>query len=307
MFKSCFRLLICTAAITAVLGSVYSPDPSQRSAHACLCGTIDIYEVLTSNNQAIFIGIVSQVEVSGRDRIAHVDVIEVWKPDDLKEGSVLINTGISDCAYGLLEDETYLIHAEILEQETGAVANSGLYHTSKCSMTSEMNQGESNEALIQLIDFATNKEQHWQSDPFSVSYVLGGENYTLTGRTTDNLNVNEMEIYPTRGVTLSLTQSDQSGMLEIVVPKAVMDGIVGHAEMSVRERTDSHPLVGLNSNSTHTTVMAQLPEGVHTVQVRGLYVVPEFGGLAVMVMVVTIAGLIICARGTLRNRLFGDV
>jgi hypothetical protein len=224
------------------------------------------------------------------------EIYEVLKGRGIEEAeNVVIESDGHDCEYPFEKDGIYLVHA--LESENIGDSGTDAYSTNICSLTVPIEGDVAKNSQVQIADFAVGRELYWHSESFSISYGLSGTDYDVTGRLTSNLKVQDMEIIPGRGITLGFAPSNQSGMIELFVPKDIMDGIVNHVVVTALDKTDTLNMLGLAVNGTHSMIMVQLPEDTHQLEVNGSRVVPEFGSAAYVI----VAGLLGALGLTTRN------
>lgn len=114
--------------------------------------------------------------------------------------------------------------------------------------------------------------------PSSASATLDGNTYEVTAMSTTS-KATELEIVPDeKKITVTF---DKPGDVELTLPKAMIDGVVASAGVTILETTD-----------TATKVKVVVPEGEPEVDIMGATVVPEFPVIAALILGITVAAIV---------------
>jgi predicted secreted protein with PEFG-CTERM motif len=113
-------------------------------------------------------------------------------------------------------------------------------------------------------------------------------NYSITGATIDDMSINSQET----SIVISLkTTSD--GNLTMTLPRALIDAKSGSSDDDFFVLVDGADS-DFNETKTNTdrTITVSFPDGTQEMEVIGTQVVPEFGGLSFVVLVIAILSII---------------
>lgn len=140
--------------------------------------------------------------------------------------------------------------------------------------------------------FAQSPEQFTVKDAQSgQSFIV---NYGIKGGTVDDISVSQQDT----SLILSL-KSSSDGNLTMTLPRSLIDAKLGANDddffvLVDGADTDFNEL----KNSTDRTITVSFPEGSEQIEVIGTQVVPEFGGLAFVVLIIAIFSIVAISAKT---------
>jgi plastocyanin len=139
-------------------------------------------------------------------------------------------------------------------------------------------------------------EDNGPTDPTesTATATLEGNTYEVTAMSTAKATAAEID---PAGKTVTVT-FDNSGDVEVTLPKTMISGIVEQNGITIVNETD-----------TETVISATIPEGQTEIEIMGSFVVPEFPVLAALILGITVAAIVgytRFAKGSIPN-LFGRV
>ena len=140
--------------------------------------------------------------------------------------------------------------------------------------------------------FAQSPEQFAVKDAQSgQSFIV---NYGIKGGTVDDISVSQQDT----SLILSL-KSSSDGNLTMTLPRSLIDAKLGANDddffvLVDGADTDFNEL----KNSTDRTITVSFPEGSEQIEVIGTQVVPEFGGLAFVVLFIAVFSIVAISAKT---------
>lgn len=140
--------------------------------------------------------------------------------------------------------------------------------------------------------FAQSPEQFTVKDAQSgQSFIV---NYGIKGGTVDDISVSQQDT----SLILSL-KSSSDGNLTMTLPRSLIDAKLGANDddffvLVDGADTDFNEL----KNSTDRTITVSFPEGSEQIEVIGTQVVPEFGGLAFVVLFIAVFSIVAISAKT---------
>jgi len=140
-----------------------------------------------------------------------------------------------------------------------------------------------------------------QFSSFTLSQVLNGQNYTITGRSTDGIIAKQLDIYPDWGIAIQ-TEVENGGKMDLTLPKNIIDGF-DFVDITVSDYTSAYYFESMSSNETHTIVGFTVPQFTRQLEIMGTHVVPEFDSQIVFTILtgLTIAAVIGLRKGMGRH------
>jgi basic membrane protein A len=130
-------------------------------------------------------------------------------------------------------------------------------------------------------------ERIMTTSDISATAMLGDQTFTITGISSGS-KVNSATINSGKSIQVDF---DKAGDVELTLQKSMIDGInmVKAGEQDVEFQT-------ISSTDSTSTIKFVVPEGSSSVEISGATVVPEFGTLVGLVLVVLLVGVIGIAR-----------
>ncbi|WP_228369224.1 phosphate ABC transporter substrate-binding protein PstS [Candidatus Nitrososphaera gargensis] len=125
------------------------------------------------------------------------------------------------------------------------------------------------------------------TEPFTISYTLGGNTYTITG-VSEEAKATSFRINPEQSIEVQL---QGQGEIELTLPKSMVDGI-----STIRAGDQEIPYQQVSSSSSETTIRFTVPEGTDSVDIQAAMVVPEFEVIALLILAASIVAAIVIAR-----------
>jgi predicted secreted protein with PEFG-CTERM motif len=113
-------------------------------------------------------------------------------------------------------------------------------------------------------------------------------NYSITGATVDDISINPQDT----SLIVSL-KSSGDGSLTITIPRSLIDAKVGGSDDQFFVLVDGADTDFTESKTaTDRTVTVSFPEDTLQIEVIGTNVVPEFGGLSSIILIVAIMSIV---------------
>jgi predicted secreted protein with PEFG-CTERM motif len=133
---------------------------------------------------------------------------------------------------------------------------------------------------------------------FAVKDVQSGQsftvNYSVTGAT-----VNDISISPQDTSLLVTLTSSSDGNLTMTMPRSLIDAKATTGDDQFFVLVDGADSEFNESKTTDSrTITVSIPEGTQEVEVIGTQVVPEFGGLSFVVLVIAIISIVAISSKT---------
>lgn len=133
---------------------------------------------------------------------------------------------------------------------------------------------------------------------FAVKDAQSGQsfivNYMINGGVLDDISVSQQDT----SLVLSL-KSTSDGNLTMTLPRSLIDAKLGANDDSFFVLVDGADTDFTESkNATDRTIMVSFPESSEQIEVIGTQVVPEFGGLSFVVLIVAIFSIIAISTKT---------
>jgi predicted secreted protein with PEFG-CTERM motif len=123
------------------------------------------------------------------------------------------------------------------------------------------------------------------------SYIV---NYRINGGTITDMSVSQQDT----SLVLSL-KSVSDGNLTMTMPRSLIDAKLGANDDSFFVLVDGADTDFTESkNATDRTVTVSIPESTEQVEVIGTQVVPEFGGLSFVVLIIAIFSIVAISAKT---------
>ena len=133
---------------------------------------------------------------------------------------------------------------------------------------------------------------------FTVKDVQGGQSYTVNYSVT-GATVNDISISPHDTSLLVTLTSSSDGNLTMTMPRSLIDAKATSGDDQFFILVDGADSDFNESKTTDSrTITVSIPEGTQEVEVIGTQVVPEFGGLSFIVLVVAIISIIAISSKT---------
>lgn len=242
-----------------------------------------------SNSDIVFRGKITEILFTPQEQI--VNVIGL---DTSPLNAVLITgRSDSDIVFSYKSPAIYHIYAKNATAEFGdRFGGSKVYWVRPCTNTT-LDQYHHFHGLV--VGFLT-KDGDSDGIAFKANQFLNNQEYSVYGRTSQPVQVNDMSIMPGSNVTLTYALAGQNGILEVSLPKTIIDGISDVKLNSDHGFVDA--VVEENiSNSTHTTIAVRTPLSTNAVVFSGSHVLPEFGSMTfLLILTSSIAALLIVVR-----------
>jgi glucose/arabinose dehydrogenase len=153
---------------------------------------------------------------------------------------------------------------------------------------------------LSYLEGAVHKVTYGSEPPMEASTVfatLDGNSYSVDAEST-GARVTAATIDANNSVTVFL---NGSGQVKLKLQKIMIDGIT-----SVMAGSQELPFTTVESTASDTTIEFSVPTGVNSVEIMGATVVPEFGTVAVLVVLAT-SIMILVGIARFRGRLVGRV
>lgn len=250
-----YRVLALFLILTTI-ASLILIIPNTNSASACMCAPrlapIEELQRSTAVFSAKTVDINESKSGNGYD--IKFDVERVWKGtfDDI---AVIFTPSSGDlCGYEFEEGEKYLVYA---------YKSDGPLHTSICNRTTPLADAQED---LEFLDTA------W------LVYKLKFEDqvFKIPYRITD-VNLRWMEIDPDFGSIIIRTASDNDGMLELTIPRNLIDPREADgqdAEFIVVVEPEVRKIKEIGKSVCFRTILIDIPGGTEEIEIIGLSV-PE--------------------------------
>ena len=155
-------------------------------------------------------------------------------------------------------------------------------------------------ALVATLVFSIGVAPVFAQTPqqFAVKDVQSGKSYTVNynvnGATVDDISISPQDT----SLLVSLKSSDD-GNLTMTLPRSLIDAKGGTGDDQFFVLVDGAD-TDFTENKTNTdrTVTVSFPAGTQQVEVIGTQVVPEFGGLSFVVLVIAIVSIVAISSKT---------
>ena len=155
-------------------------------------------------------------------------------------------------------------------------------------------------ALIASLVFSIGVAPVFAQTPqqFAVKDVQSGKSYTVN-YSVNGATVNDMSISPQDTSLLVSITSSSDGDLTLTMPRSLIDAKASTGDDQFFVLVDGAD-TDFNETKTNTdrTVTVSIPEGTQQVEVIGTQVVPEFGGLSFVVLVIAIISIVAISSKT---------
>ena len=140
--------------------------------------------------------------------------------------------------------------------------------------------------------FAQTPQQFTVKDPQSgQSFPV---NYSVTGATISDISINQQET----SLVISLTTSSD-GNLTMTLPRALIDAKAGADDDQFFVLVDGADTdFDESKTTTDRTITVAFPDGTQQIEVIGTQVVPEFGGLSFVVLMIAIISIVAISAKT---------
>ncbi|MGI0013277.1 MAG: hypothetical protein ACREBU_07530, partial [Nitrososphaera sp.] len=135
---------------------------------------------------------------------------------------------------------------------------------------------------------------HAELEPLVLTAILDNKNYTISGK-SQNVTVTTFTIHPNWGISIQLTPQDKDGIMELTLPKNVIDGMQ-HVDITIDDFTIGRDFDQMEANSTHSTVNFVVPAGTRQIEIKGTQVVPEFDSLVIFIIIASVIGVLVAAQ-----------
>ena len=133
---------------------------------------------------------------------------------------------------------------------------------------------------------------------FAVKDVQSGQSYTVN-YSVNNATMNDISISPQDTSLIVYLNSTGDGSLTMTMPRSLIDAKAGTSDDQFFVLVDGAD-TDFTENKTNTdrTVTLSFPEGTQQVEVIGTQVIPEFGGLSFVVLVIAIISIVAISSKT---------
>ena len=140
--------------------------------------------------------------------------------------------------------------------------------------------------------FAQTSQQYSVKDTQSgQSFVV---NYGITGATLDSVSINHQDTS-----VIVYIKSTSDGNLTIAMPRALIDAKAGTGDDQFFVLVDGADTDFTESKTNiDRTVTVSFPQDTQQIEIIGTQVIPEFGGLAFVVLVVAIVSIVAISAKT---------
>ena len=133
---------------------------------------------------------------------------------------------------------------------------------------------------------------------FAVKDVQSGQSYTVN-YSVNGATVDDISISPQDTSLLVSLKSSGDGNLTMTMPRALIDAKASAGDDQFFVLVDGADTDFTESKTdTDRTVTVSFPEGTQQIEVIGTQVVPEFGGLSFVVLVVAIISIVAISSRT---------
>jgi predicted secreted protein with PEFG-CTERM motif len=133
---------------------------------------------------------------------------------------------------------------------------------------------------------------------FAVKDVSSGQSYTVNYSVT-GATVNDISISPQDTSLLVTLTSSSDGNLTMTMPRSLIDAKATSGDDQFFVLVDGADSEFDESKTTDSrTITVSIPEGTEEVEVIGTQVVPEFGGLSFVVLVIAIISIVAISSKT---------
>ncbi|WP_101478206.1 PEFG-CTERM sorting domain-containing protein [Candidatus Nitrosotalea bavarica] len=155
-------------------------------------------------------------------------------------------------------------------------------------------------AIMTVIIFSIGVAPVFAQTPqqFAVKDARSGQssvvNYSITGATLDTVSINHQDTS-----IIVFIKSASDGNLTISMPRSLIDAKVGTGDDQFFVLVDGADTDFTESKTnTDRTVTVSFPQDTQQIEIIGTQVVPEFGGLAFVVLVVAIISIVVISAKT---------
>lgn len=136
------------------------------------------------------------------------------------------------------------------------------------------------------------------SQQFAIKDAQSGQsynvNYSVTGATVDDMSISQQDT----SLIVSL-KSSGAGSLTLTMPRSLIDAKVGGSDDQFFVLVDGADTDFTESKTdTDRTITVSFPEDTLQIEIIGTNVVPEFGGLSFVVLMVAIVSIVAISAKT---------
>jgi len=273
------KLTLMVLVVLSSLMSIYSAKITSVSAQesdsvVCACPAIVLTPYIAyDTSSVIFSGKV--VNIDEEQELVKLDILKSWKGLEQRESVTMDQS--SACSYLFELNGEYLVYGNKLTMES--LPDDNVYRTSVCSFTKPLGNAGHDVTVISFLSGET-------SVPFTVSTTLDGQEYSISGRLTDGITINEFTIHPEWGIAIGI-ETGRAGVIELNLPTNIISGY-NYVDVVVSDYTAATDFESMSGNDTHTKVYFSVPESTRRLMITGTHVVPEFGSLSVVITALSI-------------------
>jgi hypothetical protein len=143
------------------------------------------------------------------------------------------------------------------------------------------------EATAEFYYYLQDKDRTFQ--PLVLTSTFNGTEYTIYGKSSEGIDVQEMHVSQ-HGISMDV-EAKRDGVIELALPTNVINGLY-YVGIGRSDSVESLPFEMVSSNTKFNVVKFYVPKDAWGITIQGLYTVPEFNALSLLVAAVGISSVL---------------
>jgi hypothetical protein len=135
------------------------------------------------------------------------------------------------------------------------------------------------------------------------------EGYLITNTMTSGEVINIIPNKNENMLTVNIHNTNDSGALIMAIPRNVLDSIINEKDSEFFAFIDNNniDIEEVDSNEFERTVIIKYPQGTKSIEIIGTHVIPEFGDIISVILLISMIGTIIIVKLSLLTQSHNSV